>query len=50
MLIDLLSANNYVNYNIKVAELVGLHPAIYLSELMNIQSKAEKKNMLLNVQ
>ena len=46
MLIDLLSANNYVNYNIKVAELVGLHPAIYLSELMNIQSKAEKKNML----
>ena len=32
MLLDLLSLDNYVNYNIKVAELLGLHTAIYLSK------------------
>ena len=43
MLIDLLSPSNYINFNIKVAEVVGLHPAIYISELMNINNKAIKK-------
>lgn len=43
MLLDLLSLDNYVSYNIKVAELLGLHTAIYLSELMNINEKAVKK-------
>ena len=43
MLLDLLSLDNYVNYNIKVAELLGLHTAIYLSELMNINEKAVRK-------
>ena len=43
MLIDLLSASNYVNFNIKVAEVIGLHPAIYLSEIMSINDKAIKK-------
>ena len=46
MLLDLLSLDNYVSYNIKVAEVLGLHPAIYLSELMNINDKAIKKSKL----
>ena len=46
MLIDLLSTSNYVSYNIKLAELLGLHAAIYLSELMNINDKAIRKNKL----
>lgn len=46
MLIDLLSTSNYVSYNIKLAELLGLHTAIYLSELMNINDKAIRKNKL----
>lgn len=43
MLLDLLSLDNYVNYNIKIAEMLGLHEAIYLSELMNINEKAVRK-------
>ena len=46
MLIELLSTSNYVSYNIKVAELLGLHSAIYLSELMNINDKAIRKDKL----
>jgi hypothetical protein len=44
MLIDLLSTANYISFNIKVAEIVGLHAAIYISELMNINDKAIRKN------
>ena len=43
MLIELLSTSNYVSYNIKLAQLLGLHSAIYLSELMNINDKAIRK-------
>lgn len=43
MLIDLLSMDNYVHYNIKIAEILGLHPAIYISELLNINEKAVRK-------
>lgn len=48
MLIELLSTSNYVSYNIQLAELLGLHTAIYLSELMNINEKAIKKDKLNN--
>lgn len=48
MLIDLLSSSNYVSYNVQLAELLGLHTAIYLSELMNINEKAIKKDKLNN--
>lgn len=48
MLIDLLSMDNYVSYNIKVASLLGLHQAIYLSELMNINEKAVRKSKTNN--
>lgn len=46
MLIDLLSMDNYVQYNIKIAEILGLHPAIYISELLNINEKAVRKDKL----
>lgn len=48
MLIELLSTSNYVSYNVRLAELLGLHTAIYLSELMNINEKAIKKDRLDN--
>lgn len=48
MLIELLSTSNYVSYNVQLAELLGLHTAIYLSELMNINEKAIKKDKLDN--
>ena len=35
--------DNYISYNIKVAEILGLHEAIYLSELMNINEKVVRK-------
>ena len=44
MLIELLSPSNYVSFNIKLAEILGLHPAIYISELMNINDKAIRKD------
>lgn len=46
MLIELLSTSNYVSYNIKLAQLLGLHTAIYISELMNVNDKAIRKNKL----
>lgn len=46
MLIELLSMSNYGNYNIKVAQILGLESAIYLNELMNINEKAVRKNKI----
>lgn len=46
MLIELLSTSNYVSFNIKLAEILGLHPAIYVSELMNINDKAIRKDKM----
>lgn len=46
MLIELLSTCNYVSYNIQIAHVLGLHTAIYLSELMNINDKAIKKDKM----
>ena len=48
MLIDLLGMDNYVQYNIKLAEILGLHPAIYISELLNINGKAVRKDKITN--
>ena len=48
MLIDLLSTSNNINFNIKIAEVIGLHPAIYISELMNINGKAIRKTKTNN--
>ena len=44
MLIELLSSSNYVNFNVKLAQILGLKPAIYLSQIMDINEKAIRKN------
>ena len=46
MLLDLLSSSNQLSFNIKVAQLVGLQGAVYLSELMAINEKAIRKNKI----
>ena len=46
MLIELLSTSNYVSFNVKLAEILGLHPSIYISELMNINDKAIRKEKM----
>jgi hypothetical protein len=44
MIIDLISSNNYVNFNLKLAHIIGLKQSIYISELLNINDKAIRKN------
>jgi len=46
MLIELLSPSNYISFNIKLAEIFGLHSAIYISELLNINDKAIRKDKI----
>ena len=46
-MIDLLATDNMVSYNVKVANVMGLHTAVYLTELINISLKAEKKQKLV---
>jgi len=48
MLIDLISQTNYNSYNISLAKIIGLHPAIYLNTLLSINSKAINKQKLTN--
>lgn len=46
MLIDLLCTDNYVSYNVKLAHLLGLNTSIYLTELLNINTKAIAKQKM----
>lgn len=46
MLIDLLCTDNYVSYNVKLAHLLGLNTSIYLTELLNINTKAIVKQKM----
>lgn len=46
MMLDLLSPSNYSMYNIKLAQVFGLHAAIYISELLNINDKALRKDVI----
>lgn len=48
MLIDLISNRNLVTFNAHVANLIGLHPAIYLSELLCINDRAIHKEKTNN--
>lgn len=48
MLIELLSSSNYVNFNVKVAQILGLKAAVYLSQIMDINEKAIRKNKIDN--
>ena len=45
-LFDLLSTDMYVSYNVKLAQVLDLQSAIYISELININRKAIEKNKL----
>ena len=47
MYLDLISQSNYMMYNVNVARLLGLDAAVYLSELISIQEKATRKNVLV---
>jgi len=46
---ELLCTDNYVSYNVKVANLFGLDAAILISEYINIQNKAEAKKKLVDI-
>ena len=46
MLIELLNTSNYVSYNTTVANILGLHASIYISEILSINTKAIKKKMI----
>lgn len=48
MLLDLLSPSNTVSFNTKVANLIGLEEAVYLSELMSVNEKAIKDGTILD--
>lgn len=47
MVLDLLSTDMYLQFNIKLAHRIGLHSAIYLGELLNINKKAIQKGKLV---
>lgn len=47
MITDLLATDNMVSYNVKIANIMGLHTAIYLTELINISVKATTKKKLV---
>ena len=44
MLIDLISLSNYGYYNVNIANILGLDTAVYLGILLDINSKAIRKN------
>ena len=46
MLIDLISMSNYGYYNIQIANILGLETAVYLGILLDINSKAIRKNKI----
>lgn len=48
MLLDLLSTDMSVSYNVKLAHRIGLHTSIYVTELINIFRKATKKNKIVD--
>lgn len=48
MLTDMLSTDMYVSYNVKLAHRIGLHAAIYITELLNISRKAFLKNKIVD--
>ena len=48
MLVELLSQSNYQSFNIKIAQLLGLEPSIYLSALIDINEKAYRKDKIID--
>lgn len=48
MLLDLLSTDMSVSYNVKLAHRIGLHTSIYVAELINIYRKATQKGKIVD--
>lgn len=48
MLLELLSTSNYISFNIKLAHIIGLEGAVYVSEVLNINDKAVRKKKTTN--
>lgn len=48
MLLELLSQSNYISVNIKLAKIFGIEGAVYISEILNINEKAVRKNKTEN--
>lgn len=46
MLIELLSPSNHVSFNIKLAQILGLESAIHVSQLLDINEKAVRKQKI----
>lgn len=46
MLADLIASDNYIQFNIKAAQTLGLASSIYISEITNIYNKAQIKNKI----
>lgn len=46
MLLNLLASSNLISFNIFVAKFTNIETAVYLSELLNIQEKAFRKNKI----
>lgn len=47
MILDLVSMDMYVSYNIKLAHKLGLQAAVYITELLNINRKAIQKEKMI---
>ncbi len=48
MVLDLLSTDMYISFNVKLAHRIGLQAAIYLGELLNINKKAIQKEKIID--
>lgn len=48
MLLDLICDSSNVRFNSNLAQILGLHPSIYISLLLDINNKAIKKNKINN--
>ena len=46
MLLDVVSPNSYLTFNVNIAHIVGLVNAVYCSEILEIYNKARKKQKL----
>lgn len=48
MLTDLMCTDNYAMFNVKVANVMGLHAAVYVNEILNITQKAQQKRKVVD--
>lgn len=48
MLTDLMCTDNYAMFNVKVANVMGLHAAVYVNEILNITQKAQQKRKIVD--